>query len=141
MQAPPCLSHRYGAWQYQDRSDRSDCFVPPHHLRIIGITIQKHDDIGILLDGSGSRRSDSIGCLSGRVSTERDSCESAITGHSISLASPFREREISDISCWRLSPLFPLPLISLKVVNDDQIKTMLTFSAYGIWRTPRIFLI
>jgi hypothetical protein len=58
-----------------------------------------------------SRRSDITGRLFGRCSSERLSCDSAITGHFSSLARPFSEREISEISVARFSPL-PLALTS-----------------------------
>ena len=62
-----------------------------------------------------SRKSLIIGRLSVRVSTERLSCESAITGHCSSLASAFRPREISLISVARFSPsLLPVPLINCR---------------------------
>ena len=60
-----------------------------------------------------SRRSLSIGRLSSRASTARDSCDSATTGTLSSFASVLRPRVISEISWTRLSgrPL-PLPRMS-----------------------------
>ena len=52
-----------------------------------------------------SRRSDSIGRFLPRISTARDSCDSAMTGMSISFASTFRPREISPTSTARLPSL------------------------------------
>jgi hypothetical protein len=50
-----------------------------------------------------SRRSDITGRLFGRCSSERLSCESAITGTQL-LRQAFSEREISEISVARFSP-------------------------------------
>ena len=58
-----------------------------------------------------SRRSDSIGRLSWRISRPRESWESATTGVSISRARIFRFLLISDTSTWRFSAV-ALPLIS-----------------------------
>ncbi len=52
-----------------------------------------------------SRKSDMTGRLFGRCSRLRLSCDKAITGTLSSLASAFKEREISEISAVRLSPL------------------------------------
>ena len=46
-----------------------------------------------------SLKSESIGLWSVRDSTARDSCDSATTGMFSSLASAFKAREISEISC------------------------------------------
>ncbi|MNT09506.1 hypothetical protein D3C72_1442920 [compost metagenome] len=51
-----------------------------------------------------SRRSESIGRLSVRLSTARLSCESATTGTESSRASCLRPREMAPISAVRLSP-------------------------------------
>ena len=61
-----------------------------------------------------SRRSLIIGRLSLRVSTDRFSCDNAITGHCSSLASAFRPRLISPISVARFSSLLLEPLISCR---------------------------
>src|SRR5438034_5613262 len=52
-----------------------------------------------------SRRSESCGrrCSPPRCSGARDSCDSATTGTSSSFASALSEREMNEISCWRLS--------------------------------------
>ncbi|MNN38273.1 hypothetical protein D3C81_1522590 [compost metagenome] len=60
-----------------------------------------------------SRRSAITGRLSVRVSSERLSWDSAITGTFSSLARPFRPREISEISVARFS-LLPGTLISCR---------------------------
>ena len=52
-----------------------------------------------------SRRSAITGRLSVRVSSDRLSCDSAITGTLSSFARPFSEREISEISVARFSLL------------------------------------
>ena len=60
-----------------------------------------------------SRRSESMGRLICLDSTLRESWERAMTGTLSSRASALREREISEISCWRLSPLrMPRPCMS-----------------------------
>src|SRR5205807_3028559 len=52
-----------------------------------------------------SRRSESCGrrCSPPRCSGARDSCDKATTGTSSSLARALSEREMNEISCWRLS--------------------------------------
>ena len=52
-----------------------------------------------------SRRSDSSGRLSWRLSFARDSCDRQSTGTFSSLAMIFSEREMSETTCWRFSPL------------------------------------
>ena len=59
-----------------------------------------------------SRRSDSMGFLSGRFSVSRESWESARTGQSSSRATPLSIREISATSCCRLSVERPPKLMS-----------------------------
>ncbi|MNL79064.1 hypothetical protein D3C87_2055900 [compost metagenome] len=61
-----------------------------------------------------SRKSEFTGRLFGRCSRERLSCESATTGQLNSLAKAFRDREISEISLVRLSPLEPGICISCR---------------------------
>ena len=56
-----------------------------------------------------SRRSDSMGRLSVRDSLARDSWLKHRTGTFSSLAMIFREREMSETICWRLSPWRVLP--------------------------------
>ena len=51
-----------------------------------------------------SRRSDSMGRLSLRLSLARDSWDRQSTGTFSSLAMIFRDREMSLTACWRLSP-------------------------------------
>ena len=57
-----------------------------------------------------SRRSDRMGRWSFRNSGARLSWLRAITGTSSSLAMPLRERDISEISCWRDSALEVPPM-------------------------------
>ena len=61
-----------------------------------------------------SRKSDSFGICGLRDSTLRESCERAITGMFSSRASCFKERDISEISLTRLSPLDERPSMSCK---------------------------
>jgi len=55
-----------------------------------------------------------MGRLSGRLSTARLSWDSATTGTFSSLASPFSELEISEISCCLESVDLPLPYINCR---------------------------
>ena len=50
----------------------------------------------------------------GRCSTERDNCESEITGTSNSLAKAFKVRDISDTSCCLFSRFFDDDVINCK---------------------------
>ena len=52
-----------------------------------------------------SRRSESMGRLSERLSGPRESWDRHTTGTLSSLAMIFRAREMSETICWRLSPL------------------------------------
>ena len=61
-----------------------------------------------------SRKSEFTGRLLGRCSRERLSCDRAITGQLNSFARAFSEREISEISLVRLSPLEPGICISCR---------------------------
>lgn len=54
-----------------------------------------------------SRRSESCGFLSLRISGPRFSWDKATTGTSSSLAKSFRARENSETSCWRDSTALP----------------------------------
>ena len=73
---------------------------------VVALPVEEEDDIGVLLD---SRRSDSMGRLSVRDSLARESWLRHSTGTFSSLAISFREREMSDTTCWRLSLLRVLP--------------------------------
>ena len=56
-----------------------------------------------------SRRSDSMGRLSLRLSLARESWLRQSTGTFSSLAMIFRAREMSDTTCWRCSPEYCRP--------------------------------
>ena len=60
-----------------------------------------------------SRRSESFGRAFSRFSTSRLSWLIAMTGTSSSRASPFSDRLMYEISCWRLSTLRTLPIASM----------------------------
>ena len=77
-----------------------------------------------------SRRSDITGRLFGRCSSERLSCDSAMTGTLSSLASDFIEREISEISVARFSPV-RRRLHQLQVVDDDEAELAVLLRAGG----------
>ena len=56
----------------------------------------------------------------GRCSTERDNCESEITGTSNSLAKAFKVRDISDTSCCLFSRFFDDDVIDLTNINSSR---------------------
>ena len=66
------------------------------------------------LKNEDSLKSDIIGLLLGRCSTERDNCDNAITGTSNSLANAFKVLEISDTSCCLLSRFLDDDVINCK---------------------------
>ena len=71
------------------------------------VTVNEHDDDGVLLDGAGFAQVTSW-ALVGGAPTLRLSCDSAITGHCSSRANILSPREISPSSVARLSePLEP----------------------------------
>ena len=72
-------------------------------LVVVLLAVEEDDDVGVLLDGAGLAQVGEARDGGSRFSTSRFSCESAITGTCSSLASAFSEREISEISCSRLS--------------------------------------
>ena len=84
-----------------DRTDRAvslfcnDDLGNALHIRImiiVIVTIDKHYDVGVLLDGSRLTKI-------GEHRTVIRSLDNAMTGTESSLASALREREISEISC------------------------------------------
>ena len=84
------------------------------------VAVDEQDDVCVLLDRARSRAGPtSPAACSGRCSSARLSCDSATTGHLSSLASAFSEREISEISVARFSPL-RRRLHQLQVVDDHE---------------------
>ena len=72
-------------------------------LIVVIFAVQEGNDIRILFQGPRL----SIGRLSCRLSTLRLSWDKAMSGTFSSRAKALRDREISEISCWRLSALRP----------------------------------
>ena len=61
-----------------------------------------------------SLKSDIIGRLLGRCSTERDNCDNEMTGTSNSLANAFNVLEISETSCCLFSRFLDDEVINCK---------------------------
>ena len=74
---------------------------------IIFVTVEEQDGVGVLLDGAGLRRSESIGRLSVLDSLARESWLRQMTGTFSSLAMILSAREISLTIVTRLSPDLP----------------------------------
>src|SRR5436190_10963140 len=69
------------------------------------LTIDEAHDVGVLLDRPGLAQVRQLGrrCSPPRCSGARESWDNATTGTSSSLARALSEREMNEISCWRLS--------------------------------------